>query len=72
MPTETLTEPQFLRTKEITDAIMDDIRVVLKKYKKDIPMWDNENINYNLESHIRDHVRIDVVREVMKQYNVYV
>ena len=72
MPTEKLTEPQFLRTKEITDAIMDDIRVVLKKYKKDIPMWDNENINYNLESHIRDHVRIDVVREVMKQYNVYV
>ena len=72
MPTETLTEPQFLRTKEITDAIMDDIRVVLKKHKKDIPMWDNENINYNLESHIRDHVRIDVVREVMKQYNVYV
>ena len=72
MPTEKLTEPQFLRTKEITDAIMDDIRVVLKKYKKDIPMWDNENINYNLESHIRDHVRSDVVREVMKQYNVYV
>ena len=52
MPTETLTEPQFLRTKEITDAIMDDIRVVLKKHKKDVPMWDNENINYNLESHI--------------------
>ena len=72
MPTETLTEPQFLRTKEITDAIMDDIRVVLKKHKKDVQMWDNENKNYNLESHIRDHVRTDVVREVIKQYNVYV
>jgi len=47
-----LTDSDLFDIDDLTANIMDEIRVVLKKYKSNFPNWNDEDFAYNLDDSI--------------------
>ena len=51
---------------DITNAVMDDISDVLHKYNVNFPMWNSDNLQYNL----KDKIYQTVFYEVTSHYQI--
>jgi hypothetical protein len=56
-----LTDSDLFDIDDLTANIMDEIRVVLKKYESNFPNWNDEDFTYNLD----DSIYADVYDKIL-------
>ena len=56
-----LTDSDLFDIDDLTADIMDEIRVVLKKYESNFPNWNDEDFAYNLD----DSIYADVYDKIL-------